>query len=158
MCVTALASCGGDEGSTDEDLTLSVEESTSVSPTDASEGDPTKCRGFVNITVGSIQPTTLEVVRTAHAEAKAAGEGEQWVQVAVAGDYEGIGQAWAAYASFFALRNSAGDITYQIKRRPAGLPDDAERIDSTQFFLVSDPIDELTTVCATANGNWALGA
>lgn len=158
VSVVALASCSGDDSGADDGFSLAVSESTSSLPTNAMQGDPTECRGFVNVEVGPIEPATLEAARAAHAEAEAAGEGEQWVQVAVAGDWQGVGQAWAAYAANFALQNSAGDNTYQIKRRATGLPDDATRIDSLQFFLVSDPIDELTLVCATADGDWPLGS
>lgn len=155
VCVAALASCGSDESSSDDAVSLGADESSGPQPSSAS--DRTTCQGFVNIDVGTIQSTTVDAVRKAHPDAEAAIDGEQWVEVAVAGDWEGVGQAWATYGLSFALENSAGDNTYQIRGRAADLPDDAQRIESRQYFLVSDPIDELTLVCATANADWALG-
>ena len=123
------------------------------------QADRSSCQGFSNLIVGVIEPADVDDVREVHAGAESPAEGEQWVRVAVAGDYDGVSPAWTVYALHFALKNADGDNVYQIKRRPADLTDDeSDRVESYQYYLVSDPIEDLEIVCATADADWVLGS
>ena len=155
MALAFGAACSGAEGYAKKPTTSSSAQDATQSTVPAAE--PVEdCQDFKNIEFGDLEPASIEEVREAFPDAKEAADDEEWMRISVAGDWQGTSPAWVGYMTSFALLSGSGEKIQQTKKRAKNIPDDVERVDAYQYYLVSKDADGFLLACQTIEGDFPL--